>query len=658
MESKLRMEFTMNGSSGPTVNVAAVTKKTMGMLFKADPTMKIKANANHKGETIEKLSDFPTTNKNFIKFFEVEEDKWNNRTKVFVGMTVEISTDLDNLKQQNRGELMNVLQANSIWLRKYTFKTMKATTIGFQYLLHTGVKWRPDLQGKMKMHLEQQHPGKDIPQFIIQNGRPRVPDFKGIKYSMNALLVICSVDDAEELSTLMMTTKFPQGQCGRFSPIRIKDKSILPRIAMAQNKFEQTARTVTVLGVHEECLYGPIKMANVTMSDSEEPKEETFEEALMREAVDSHGKPMILSIERTIKSESRGKWNLVCGNIEHQDLVENFLEQNLERLYAQSAIVPSNPGTYHFGKPRVSGGDLRSVAASYVSALTDLPELGGSDGEESLVGVSRAPKRLKGRSVMVEASSDTIYAGKPRENWVSKVKADGTTTNTTTTVGTTGTQSHNANDNNKNGTASVSSSTGQSTLTAQTAQTKQDFALANRLESYKRETEKQIKELTESLATLQKQFKDAEERMDQQSDVLDTIMKQNTLTKEKLDMVEKNNGIRLNKLDNNMERMMAHWGLLDEMEQEPAGPMTPVSSPARKRKTKRKTPVKKAPREEQPMDVSMENNRFGAFAEYEDEDKATDEGLNDGNDMLASDDDVDVETLKPDDDDSASSLDE
>ena len=147
--------------------------------------------------------------------------------------------------------------------------------------------------------------------------------------------------------------------------------------------------------------------------------------------------------------------------------------------------------------------------------------------------------------------------------------------------------------------------------------------------------------------------------MDQQSDVLGKIMTQNTLTKDKLDMVENNSKIRMDKLANNMERMMAHWGLFDEMEQDPAGPMTPVASPARKRKTKRNTPAKKAPprEEEQPMDVSMDNNQYGAFAEYEDEDKATDEGIAHGNDdMFASDDDApDVATQKPDDDGFASS---
>jgi hypothetical protein len=641
------MEFTMNGTDGPTVNVAAVTKKTMGMLYKADPTMKIKAKVDYEG-TIDKLSEFPTTNKNFSKFFEVEEDKWNNRTKVFVGMTVELSTDINNLKHQNRGELMNALQANNIWLKKNTFKTMKATTIGFQYLLHVGYVWRPDLQGNMRLKLEQQHPGVEIPPFVIQNGRPRVPDFNGKKYSMNALLVICSVDDAEELSKLMMTTKFPQGQCGRFSPIRIKDKSILPRIAMAQNTFEQTARTVTVLGVHEDRLYGHIKAGNINiMSEDNVPNKETLEEALMREAVDANGKPMILSIERTIKSDSRGKWNVICSNSDHQERVENYLENNLERLYVTSEITPEQEN-FNFGKPRISGGDLRSVAASYVSALTVLPELNSED-EQSTAGMHRAPKRIKGRSIMVEASSEKIYAGKPRGDWASKVKAAGGTTATTTTIGTMGTQSHDTT-NKVLGTASISSA-GQSTLTAQTTQTKQEIALANRMESYKRETEKQIKELKESVAMLQQKLVDTEERMDQQADILGNIMEQNTLTKDKLDMVEKNNDIRHSKLDNNMELMLAHWGITARSD---SSNRTPESSPARKRKTKRKTPVRRPPvNEEKQMDISMENNRFGALTEDE-------EGSSSDDDMMASDDDEEdeVATFIGGDDSDASHADE
>jgi hypothetical protein len=623
------MEFTMNGTSGPTVNVAAVTKKTMGMLFKADPTMKIKAKAEYEG-TIEKLSEFPTTNKNFIKFFEVEEDKWNNRTKVFVGMTVEISTDLDNLKHQNRSELMNKLQENNIWLKKNTFKTMKATTIGFQYMLHVGSVWRPDLQGKMRQYLEQQHPGVEIPQFVIQNGRPRVPDYNGKKYSMNALLVICSVEDAEELSKLMMTTKFPQGQCGRFSPIRIKEKSILPRIAMAQNTFEQSARTVAVLGVHDECLHGPMLAGtDSTMSDEEDTTKETLEEVLMRQAVDENGKQMILSIERTIKSDSRGKWNFICGDSDTQDRVEQFLEKNLEHLYAQSANVPSKV-TSSFGRPRVSGGDLRSVAASYVSALTDLPELASSEDDEQISAtISRAPKRIKGRSIMVEASSDTIYAGKPRETWASKVKTDETTV-TKMTSGTAGT------DSSVNGNTEPKSvvSAEQSTLTGHT---KQDIVLANRLESYQRESEKQSKEMKKSIEMLKQKLVDTEARMDQQADVLSTMLETNMrLVNEKIDLVDQNNGLRLDRLERNIELMMTHMGVIAPAHHIERAKL-PSDSPARKRKNKRTTPQRKEHTRNN-LDVSMENNSFGIFA-ADDENEEDDNDDNTEN-MLASDEEV------------------
>jgi hypothetical protein len=162
-----------------------------------------------------------------------------------------------------------------------------------------------------------------------------------------------------------------------------------------------------------------------------------------------------------------------------QDKVEQFLEQKLERLYTQCETKPTHT-PYGFGKPCISGGDLRSVAASYVSALTDLPELASSDDEQSLAKVARAPKRIRGRSIMVEASSDTIYAGKPRETWASKVKTDETTA-TKMTSGTVGTDSVTGNTEPK----SVASAE-QSTLTGHT---KQDIVLANRLESYQRESE-------------------------------------------------------------------------------------------------------------------------------------------------------------------------
>jgi hypothetical protein len=410
--------------------------------------------------------------------------------------------------------------------------------------------------------------------------------------------------------------------------MRIKDKSILPRIAMAQNTFEQTARTVTILGVHEEYLYGNIKATNVTFSDSsEETKKETLEEVLMREAIDEKGTRMILSIERTIKTESRGKWTLICGSSHHQDLIEQYLESKLERLYAQCETKPIQVN-YGFGKPRVSGGDLRSVAESYVSALTDLPDLAQSDEEQSMASVARAPKRLKGRSVMVEAGSDTIYAEKPRSTWASRVKADGTTA-TSMTQGTSGTVSTTAQEGTNTGPLSVSSA-GHSTLTAQT---KQEIVLANRLESYKRVTEKQIKELKETMADLEKKLVETEERMEQQADVLATIMEQNTLTKEKIDMSERNNASRMNKLDNNMELMMTHMGLMGGHKTD--GTASP--SPARKRKTKRTNNVKKkAPTPEKPMDMSMENNSFGVFAEDNEEEETEDVST----DMLASDEEV------------------
>ena len=78
-----------------------------------------------------------------------------------------------------------------------------------------------------------------------------------------------------------------------------------PRIAMAQNAFEQNTRTVTVLGVHEDCLYGTISSVDkTTMSDEDPQAKETLEEFLIRMAVDKNGMQLILSIKRTIKSEN------------------------------------------------------------------------------------------------------------------------------------------------------------------------------------------------------------------------------------------------------------------------------------------------------------------------------------------------------------------
>jgi hypothetical protein len=627
VESKIRVEFAMNGNKGPAVNVAAVLKKTIGMIYKADPSMKIKARDEYEG-TIGKLSEFPTSNKNFMKFFEVHEDKWSNRTNVIVGFKVEISTDIENLKHQNRGELMNELQDNNIWLKKHSFKTMKIVKIGLLYKKHTGFTWRPDVEETMKKHLAYQHPDTDIPNFVIQNGRPYVPTYKGKKYSMNALMVLCGVDEADELSTLMMQTKFPQGTCGIYSPLRVKDKTILPRIAMAQNAFEQSVKTVTVFGVHEDCLYGHVTMYDNTMVTG---AKKTLAEYIMNRATDEKGNPMILSIERTIKSESRGKWHFLCANAEHQECVEMFLENNLANLYSACDNTPTTD--CYFGKPRISGGDVRSVAASYVSALTDLPELVESDEDKSNTSVTRAPKRIKGRSIMVQAASEKIYASKPRGSWVDKVIAG-----TATAGASTATTVSSPDPGNKSCTNSIHSA-GQSTLTGQT---KQDITLANRLESYKRETEQQMQELRKSIAVLKDQNKKTQERMEQQADVLETLLDKLTLTEDKIGIVDGHNKIRMEKLDNNIGLMMQHMGLIGHKIK------TPTSSPERKRKNKRSnTQVMQSntPPRSNDVDVSMESNSYGALA---DEDEEEDE-----DDMLAS--DEEVATLDGEDDESQSS---
>ena len=78
---------------------------------------------------------------------------------------------------------------------------------------------------------------------------------------------------------------------------------------------------------------------------------------------------------------------MICGSSDQQDLLEQYLEKNLQAIYSQSDVQPEQEH-YSFGQPRVSGGDLRSVAASYVSALMDLPDLANSDDEQSLTNMS------------------------------------------------------------------------------------------------------------------------------------------------------------------------------------------------------------------------------------------------------------------------------
>ena len=160
---------------------------------------------------------------------------------------------------------------------------------------------------------------------------------------------------------------------------------------------------------------------------------------------------------------------MVCDGTSKQEQLETFLANNLTDIYARSITQPEVDLT--FGNPAVSGGDLRSVAATYVSELTEmLPEL-GSDDDQSKMSTTRTAKRPKGRAAMIQAESDAFYAAKSRSSWAGVVSGDGTRT---------------GNGKNTNTTGNTKCSAGQNT---------RDIAMANQFEIHKHTVDKQVTEL-------------------------------------------------------------------------------------------------------------------------------------------------------------------
>ena len=70
---------------------------------------------------------------------------------------------------------------------------------------------------------------------------------------------------------------------------------------MAQNAFEQNIKTVVMVGVHEDCLYGKLQPDghhSTAPENKEDPPQETMKEYLYKQ-VDDEGNKLILSIEHT-----------------------------------------------------------------------------------------------------------------------------------------------------------------------------------------------------------------------------------------------------------------------------------------------------------------------------------------------------------------------
>lgn len=606
IETNLRFEFTTLATGRP-VNIAAVMKKTIGMMYKADHTMQIKPKNGNNGD-IEKMSDFPTTNAEFKNYFEVYERKWSKGSNISIGFKVHLSTDIENLKHQNHHELMNYLLDNNLWLKKHAVSSLDMTRIGFQYNKHPVTTNRPELVKRITHHIKQQHPNANVPVFEIRNGRPQIPSYNGKKYSMNALVIFCSTNEASNLSTLMMKTKFPRGECGTFSPLRVKDKTILPRIALAQNAFEQKVKTVVMVGVHADCLYGKIRPDEHLMDENNAADQETMAEFLLKQ-VDSEGNPLILSIERTTRTDSYGRWLIVCDGTAHQEQVETFLTNNLSDIYARSLNSPEVDPT--FGNPAVSGGDVRSVAATYVSELTDLPEL-CSDEEQSTIS-ARAPKRSKGRAAMIQADSNAYYAAKSRSSWAGVVSG-GEATQQGPTQEVTGNKR-----NHEQSAGKTEKAAGAKNISTGGQQTKQDIALANRFESHKRTVDQQVAELNKQMEAMKKQLQEQKVQMEEQKTLLQTFLKKSQLDDERWTQ----NTITQDETNANVRLLLQHLRIVPPAQVQETQPT--AESPVRKRSNANTTPPRQgstsSQQPESSMDTSLVNNSFSALAEEDDEDE-------------------------------------
>ena len=375
-----KLEFNLaNGATQFSVRQA--TTNVLLKLQGIDKTLKVKStNDDTEWTNINTIPSDPTL---FSKHFKVrEENPPRGAKKIVIHFILHTSQKFNDIKYDIG--IFNYLKQERIYLKVDKFETSKIATPGFLIDIHPHLTNLTYLQEIMTEKMEttrmqdktvieewkKENPARInrasmtnmeqiiadrthvIPKFTLHAGK-RAFGAETSRVETVCIIIECAATDAKYLKALLSSI-YSNQECtrGMFVPSGIhlmESPTVLCNLLRRHNKYLQTTSAVPIFGMKAHALQTEI----ILEKDDEKLDLEEFTQRFF---------PCIESIEPTNKTNSEGKWFIICRQPQ-LTAVHNYVDETLLDIYTRFAAkedlfpgypsprrIPTRQGTKIKGK--------------------------------------------------------------------------------------------------------------------------------------------------------------------------------------------------------------------------------------------------------------------------------------------------------------------
>jgi hypothetical protein len=329
-EILIRFEFNRKKEETTFLGAQAAIDTAKNLFSNHPGTLEILSRTDDKRLT--SMEEFPKSVaelEKYVEFGEIKKMKNKNVIMMFIKVLTEHSV------KQIKAKMWEWLAANAVYIYPHNFKSRVLKDLGFLIMMKPSERFWPDVKQKLFNAIAETHriiggqspddvhPTELVPPIDIT---PRkvwsVPGSDTEKIHCDTMVVTTEYESHAFVAYLLSDTVLPEGMI--FVEFGIQPALLYQQI-QKQNKYCQELTHVPVIGLGADHL-----SSKVIPSDkiSTEHHHKTFALGLAESLQDLSGNRILMSIERTHKTDSTGLVYFVCYEKDVKK-VEEFIDNDL-----------------------------------------------------------------------------------------------------------------------------------------------------------------------------------------------------------------------------------------------------------------------------------------------------------------------------------------
>ena len=417
-----KLEFNLS-SSTTQFSVRHSTIQVLNKMKEVDKNLKVKSVSDSTEWT--EMKNIPSDPELFGKHFNVrEEAPPKGAKKIVIHFNLQTTVKFGDIKYEPG--FLHYLKEKSIYIKVDKFEMRKMATPGFLINIHPNLTNLTNLHEELTKNMErtkmkdltiinewrEENKDRNIStanneiERIVKETKHKIPTFNihSGKRSFGAeksrveticLIIECAATDAKYIKALLSSVySNKESNHGMFVPSGMhlmESPQVLCNLLRRQNKYIQTTSAVPIFGMKADAL-----QTNVILDTGENLDLEEFIKRFI---------PAIERVEPTNKTESDGKWFLICRQTQVQELhkfVDDTLPDIYKRFAAADDLIPGYPCPRRLppqAKTRASPTKIVGTYAAVLREYSSNPQ-GDDNTADNNEEYNRAPDRPRKRQAV------------------------------------------------------------------------------------------------------------------------------------------------------------------------------------------------------------------------------------------------------------------